>query len=280
LLSFLNRLAGLRRVCGWSTAVNIFARRALKMTAPVTIRPRAFSGLNFPALELRPLDSDQSVALQIFSAREYELPHAIRVGLNARAKQWRAEGLTPVIIDGGANTGYASVYFAEAYPNSVICAIEPNRDTFAILARHAAAHSRIQATYGALWEDRGGVELDLPAGGAWAARTLPRNDAGAADRPSTRVPSMTLADLAATVVNGRLLIVKLDIEGAERVVCAAARQVLRDAACIIIEPHDWMRPGAGYLTPLYAALAGKEMDTFLLGENLILAESSLAVASG
>jgi hypothetical protein len=189
-LSFLNRFVGPCRVCGWSTAVNIIARRAFKMTAPVPIRPRAFSGLSFPALELRPMESDQSVALQIFNLREYELPRPIRVGLNARAEKSRAEGFAPVIIDGGANTGYASIYFAEAYPNTVVCAVEPNRDTFAILARHAAAaHGRIQATHGALLEDLGGVELDAPPSGAWAARTLPRGTAGVDGRQLTRVPS-------------------------------------------------------------------------------------------
>jgi hypothetical protein len=79
------------------------------------------------------------------------------------------------------------------------------------------------------------------------------------------------------VVGSRPLIIKLDIEGAERVVCAEARKVLREAACIIVELHDWMQLGSGCLILLYAALAGKEMDTFLLGENLVLAESYLAV---
>lgn len=70
----------------------------------------------------------------------------------------------------------------------------------------------------------------------------------------------------------------LDIEGAEREVCAAAREPLRQAACLMIEPHDLMFPGSGCLSGLYRALAGRCVDTLIRGENLIIHDSALVRA--
>jgi len=48
----------------------------------------------------------------------------------------------------------------------------------------------------------------------------------------------------------RLLILKLDIEGSEKEVIEADPGVVCSAMCIMIEPHDFMQPGRGCLTPL------------------------------
>ena len=94
------------------------------------------------------------------------------------------------------------------------------------------------------------------------------------------VPSVTLDQLVARAPRARPLIIKLDIEGSEREVCKVSHVLLRSAPCVIIEPHDFMLPGAGNLVPLFAAIAGKEVDTLLLGENLVIADAALAADGG
>ena len=74
----------------------------------------------------------------------------------------------------------------------------------------------------------------------------------------------------ASVSTSRLLILKLDIEGSEKDVIEADPGVVCSAMCIMIEPHDFMRPGLACLTPLFAAVAGKQVDTVISGENLFL----------
>jgi hypothetical protein len=88
-------------------------------------------------------------------------------------------------------------------------------------------------------------------------------------------PSVRLDTLLDSVPNARPLILKFDIEGAEREVIASATRIVRDAACILIEPHDFQQPGHGSIAPLLSALAGKRMDTTVLGENLAFFESDL-----
>jgi FkbM family methyltransferase len=277
----LEHLLALRRACGTVAAINIMTRRSLNMSAPVTAQFTGANGRKMAGIEIRPMDSDLFVAGQIFGRHHYELSARVVAALAQRARDWRRAGHTPVIVDGGANTGYASLYFADIYPDAIVLAVEPNPATFEILVRHTAANPRIKPKFGALWGDQGGVDIEFPAGGAWAARTVAPEAEGQSSigQKAARIPSLTLEDLIAETPNGRPLIIKLDIEGAERQVCAASAQTLRDAACIIVEPHDWLNNGAGCLTPLFKALAGKEMDTFIQGENLVLVCSPLLEAT-
>jgi hypothetical protein len=78
-----------------------------------------------------------------------------------------------------------------------------------------------------------------------------------------------------TVPGGLPLIIKLDIEGAEGEVCRSSPELLRKAACLLIEPHDYLNPGSSCLSPLYDALKGRQVDTLLVGEYIALIASSL-----
>ena len=67
----------------------------------------------------------------------------------------------------------------------------------------------------------------------------------------------------------------MDIEGAEKEVIASCPSIFSDAKCLLIEPHDFDHPGLSCLAPLYSALAGKNFDTVLSGENLAIFASDL-----
>ena len=81
-------------------------------------------------------------------------------------------------------------------------------------------------------------------------------------------PSQRLDELANSVPNVRPLIIKLDIEGAEREVIGSAPEVFTEAKCIVVEPHDFKHLGAACLSPLYKIAATKPFDTILRGENI------------
>jgi len=69
-------------------------------------------------------------------------------------------------------------------------------------------------------------------------------------RDGLEVPSTTLRAVMASDSTSRLLILKLDLEGSEKEVIEADPGVVCSAMCIMIEPHDFMQPGRGCLTPL------------------------------
>jgi FkbM family methyltransferase len=219
-------------------------------------------------LAVRPTDSDPFVACQIFGSREYEFDETLLNKLNELSRIWKNNQIVPVIVDAGANVGYSSIFFAENFPDATIVAIEPDPSAFALLEKNCASCDRIVPLNAALWKHDGGVQLQNTSGPSWARRV--------ADEGLTT--SYTLASVLATIPRAEPLILKLDIEGAEREVCEEARKIVAKVPCILIEPHDWMLPGAGCLSPLLLAIAGKKMDIVLKGENLILFESTLLSA--
>jgi FkbM family methyltransferase len=239
-------------------------RRALRLKSAI----RLTAGIT--RIRLRPCDSDPFVALQIFGDREYDLGPIRTRTLRDLAETWRVQGLEPVILDAGANVGYSALFFAETFPNATVLAIEPDQVTFCELQRNCAGVPNIQPIRAALWSHEDGVTLHHNERlKSWATSV----------RDGGLTPSVRLDTLMASVPNSRPLILKFDIEGAEREVIAAAARIVRDAACILIEPHDLMQPGHGCIAPLLSALAGKRMDTTVLGENLAFFESDLLGAS-
>lgn len=256
----LKQIQSLARAVGPMPAASVWVRRALRLKS--TVRLAAGNS----RIRLRPCDSDPFVALQIFGDREYDLGPVRTRTLLELAETWRVQGQEPVIVDAGANVGYSALFFAETFPDTTILAIEPDEVTFQELRRNCEGVARISPIHAALWNHEDGVSLRRDARmKSWATSV----------REGGITPSVRLDTLMARVPNSRPLILKFDIEGAEREVIAAAAGIVRDAACILIEPHDFMQPGHGCMAPLLQALAGKRMDTTVLGENLAFFESDL-----
>lgn len=263
-MSKTHHIIGLIRAVGLFSTINILVRRLIRIKGSLKVKSK---GRN---IEIRATDSDFFVASQIFGWEEYDVGRERREALNKLAKQRRSEGLRPVIIDGGANVGYSSLYFAELYPEAIVIAVEPLDSAFEMLERNCAGNERIVPVHAALWSHDNGVELrpseDL---GSWAATV--------ANGGVTR--SCRLETLLGEIPGASLLILKLDVEGAEREICDASPDIVGAAPCVIIEPHDFMLPGGGALSGLYKAISGRNIDTILHGENLMLFDSGLLSSS-
>jgi FkbM family methyltransferase len=222
-------------------------------------------------LALRPCESDLFVASQIFGWQEYGMDPARQDAVRKLARRQLDERNLPVIVDAGANVGYSALYFADEYPEARVLALEPDPVTFSVLQKNCAGHNRITPVHAALWCHDMGVELADAEHASWSRRV----ENGKDGHRGRLVPSMTLDQLLSTAPRSRLLILKLDIEGAEREVCEASPDAVRSAPCILVEPHDFKFPGAGCLTPLLNAIAGKRVDILLSGENLMIFDSDL-----
>jgi FkbM family methyltransferase len=262
----MHHIAGLNRAIGSARTLDVLVRRLLHRRGPV----RAHLRESRQIIEIDPLDSDLFVASQIFGYKEYSVGAAITGRLNAHAAALRKSGGTPVIIDGGANVGYSALYFADTFPEALVVALEPDEQAVAALRRNTGGHPRIRPIHAALWSHADGVRLQADSAGSWGSFV---GDQG------QLTPSVTLHGLFAENPDWEPLIVKLDIEGAEKTVVAASPDVFRSALCIMIEPHDWRLYGGACLAPLFKLLADRPMDTFVNGENLLLIDSPL-IAGG
>ncbi len=266
--SALYHIRGLKRAIGFFATARLLTYRRLGICKHLTARVDRSASMG-AQIVLRPSESDFFVASQIFGWEDYKLDSRVIDALRRIARQWTSEGIRPVIVDGGANVGYSSIYFANAYPDATILAVEPDLPTFRILQINTKGLKNVRCVHGALWCNDGGVALQHAREGSWATKS------NTATTSNKRTPSYRIDQITQQISNSRVLILKLDIEGAERQACASSPEIVVGAPCIIVEPHDFLTSGAGALSPLYKAFAGKEVDTYINGENLVFVDWAL-----
>jgi FkbM family methyltransferase len=250
----MHHVGGLLKAAGVSKTCEILIRRAVGASGAVAV------SINGCRLEVRPRDSDPFALSQVFGWQEYGIDAARLAILRKTAAEWLNEGVTPLIIDAGSNVGYAALYFSNLFPEACILAVEPDQTSFEILARHVRSNVKIRPIHAALWSHNRGLELKTTNTGSWGNYVV--EGAG--------TPSQRLDSLANSIPRARPLIVKLDIEGAEREVVESAPDIFAAAKCIVVEPHDFMKLGSAGLSPLYKIAAARRFDTILRGENVFL----------
>lgn len=139
-----------------------------------------------------------------------------------------------VVIDGGAYCGASAYAFSRAVgPTGRVLAFEPDPQSYAALQRNLRRHGldNVTALPQGLWSSSGRLRF-VSHGNMGSA--IVRGDAP--DAGSIEVTS--LADAVARAGVDRLDFVKLDIEGAEVEVLAAARDVLRTyRPRVVVEAH-------------------------------------------
>lgn len=178
-------------------------------------------------LYLRLKTSDLNAYYKVLLNEDYDFP----VCTNPR-----------VIIDAGANVGFASIYFARKYPNARIFAIEPERSNFELLARNVRNFSNITPIRGALWKEDGTMDLVDPGLGHWAFQVA-ENGRMAGTKKVEQVPTFTVPTLLRQHGIEFVDIFKIDIEGAEKELFENAAPWIDRVGSIMIELHDRMKPG-------------------------------------
>lgn len=175
-------------------------------------------------LSLRPGTSDQLVYQQIFVDQEY-------LSLDGHD----VEGL---VIDAGANVGYAAAWFLSRFPRCRVVALEPDAANFSVLEANLRPYEgRADARRVALWSEVGTLALrDEPYrdGADWSRQVRP-----ATAEDDDRVPAIDPGTLADQLGADRIALLKVDIEGAEAVVFGAgADRWLPRVDRIVAELHD------------------------------------------
>jgi FkbM family methyltransferase len=205
---------------------------------------------------LRAHTSDIPVFEKIFIFREYDLSF-----LTLQPK---------FIIDGGANVGYSTLFFAHEYPNARIVAVEPESSNFDLLTRNVEAYPNVTTLKGALWNRKALLKLENPQDAKWAFRVKK------ADSPdSDTTQAITIMDLLEKSDSEYIDILKLDIEGAEKELFQSNYQSwLCKTGIIVAELHDWFR--AGCSTSFYRALRQCKFKQFQKGENVIIVTNKTA----
>lgn len=144
-----------------------------------------------------------------------------------------------VIVDLGANIGLSSRFFASAYPNAHIIAVEPDPGNFNLLEMNTNGFSRIQRLLAGVWPIDGYVNVEVNGLGNSGFRTR------MADNGTGRTEAISIPTLMTRYAVDRISLLKVDIEGAEMDLFTGGDLSWIDKVDkIAIEIHDHIRPGA------------------------------------
>ena len=131
----------------------------------------------------------------------------------------------PTIIDCGANIGVSLIFFKQLYPNSLISAFEPDPKIFKILEQNTKclASDGLTLHNSAVWNKKGTI-------------TFKQNDSDGGkifSKGNTLVKTERLSDF----LNEKVDFLKIDIEGAEKVVLPSIEEKLSNVDKLFLELH-------------------------------------------
>ncbi len=135
------------------------------------------------------------------------------------------------LVDCGANIGYWSSRFASS---THVVAIEPNPDVFSVLSQHATRNG-FTSVHAAIWSEPG-LTVDFtwnPDEHEAGAMTAAAETAGTRKAPVT---TTTLDAVHAEHGDGRIGVVKLDVEGVEREAIDGGISIL-SSGLLVYEDH-------------------------------------------
>jgi FkbM family methyltransferase len=217
-------------------------------------------GLTAP-IKLRKATSDPEVFYQVFVFKTYDFSYYQQYSyLESIYQRAVANGERPLIIDCGASIGLSSIWYALRFPKARIYAVEPNKGNFAMLQTNVKAYSNIVPLHAAIWNENARVKIIDESAEAWAFRV---EQAAAGD-----IAAMTVPDIMQHAAATKILLIKIDIEGAEQELFRNNIDWLNSTAAVAIELHDWMLPGAGTSGAFINALAKESYEVVWRGETM------------
>lgn len=216
---------------------------------------------------------DMAVISQVFFSEDY--------GISSLAQSKKIintynnlvkNGKKPLILDIGANSGMASVYFARDYPEATIIGIEPDDGNFQLGQANTALYQNVTIIKAGISNVDGKgtiINADVNAGTEnWAFQTE-MSDTG---------------DLVMLSVNSILkkysdentvpFLVKIDIEGFEKNLFSSATQWVDQFTLLIIELHDWMLPNTANSSGFLKCISQLNRDFVYRGENIFSIKNS------
>jgi len=150
----------------------------------------------YKPLIIRNGTSDVEVFRQVFVQKDYKLP----IKINPR-----------LIIDGGANVGYTSLWFTGKYPNAKIIAIEPEEGNYKVLEENTKNYKNIERIKAGLWHRNTFLKVVDKGYGEWGFMTEEVDQ-----EQEWNVKAIDLNTILKNSGYEEIDILKLDIEGAER----------------------------------------------------------------
>jgi len=213
--------------------------------------PILFSFLKFPVY-IRNIKSDILTFEQIFVNKEYD----IKVPFEPK-----------IIVDLGANVGYASILFANRFPKAKIFALEPEENNFDIAKKNVELYPNITLLRGAVWDKSEQINI-VDKGYGEAAYIVEKG------RGEHTVKAYTIPELMHLAGENYIDILKIDIEGSEKEIFENGfEEWIPYTKIIVIETHDRYKPGTS--KAVFNTIGKYDFSLEISGENLLLYNNAL-----
>lgn len=137
------------------------------------------------------------------------------------------------VIDLGAHIGLSTLYFADYYREARIVAVEPDPGNFVCLRRNIdgiANRSRVSTVHACIAGAKGTVQFSTD-GPSWGRSIMNGTGTG------IDVPCLSLGDLLEQFNLEKVDIVKMDIEGAEKLVFRSVEEWIDRVGWILMDLH-------------------------------------------
>ena len=173
------------------------------------------------------------------------------------------------IIDGGANIGLTSVFFASKYPQANIVAVEPEEENFEMLRKNTKNYGRVELIRAGIWSHPAILSV-IDEGKGNNSFTVTEILSSQADS----INAISIYDIMQERSWDTIDILKLDIEGAEKNVFESGyEQWLPKVKVLIVELHDRMRSGCS--ETVFKAVSQFNFSNEIKGENHIFFNKDL-----
>lgn len=227
-------------------AKNVFSyARELGLGNAVRIAWQKLSGHNLMKLRMRGIKNslycrtnDLYVMLEVFGGR------------CGRVYDPALRGKPQLIIDAGANVGFVSALLANLFPEARVISIEPDVANSEIFRRNCGGYSNVRLIEAALWYRPGHLKIENPSDAGFLLRVTEDDAPG--------IPAVTIPEILQAEGADRIDILKLDVEGAEKVLFSKNNEWLRKVKLMVVELHD--RYESGCREAMLAAIAGRKFQ--------------------
>ncbi|MEY2986332.1 MAG: hypothetical protein RJB24_561 [Candidatus Parcubacteria bacterium] len=207
---------------------------------------------SFPNIIIRPKTSDIFMFRQVFIRKDYLFPELPKNFNNSLR-----------IIDCGANVGYASIWLAKEYPNSSIVAIEPEEYNYQTLLQNINSFPQITPLQNGVWIKKSPLKI-IDKGFGESGFMIEE----VASKQEADVEGISISDIMNMKKWDQIDIIKMDIEGTEKIILQNPIPWMKKCKLLIIELHEEMMPGVTEL--FHKKFPENRYNIRFQGENFII----------
>jgi FkbM family methyltransferase len=216
---------------------------------------------------LRKKRSDRAIFWQCLVMRQYDLKpfKAHNSAMQLRYNELLNEGKIPLIIDCGGNIGLSAIWFASTFPKARIVTIEPDEDNFSMLKKNITSYpDHITPIHGAIWSRHDQLQIKQQGRGGAGASVI-KAEGKVADN---NLVTYTIDDLLEVNSAAVPFLIKIDIEGAQKMLFSENTEWTKNFPCFVLELEDWLLPWQGTSTSFFSCMSKLPMDYLIKGENI------------